>query len=82
MIPIVPIFYLLVTPLVCSLIEDKKWKRIAIFVVINIPLLFFTSFNIAQNNLIGLVKFVEKSQKIEKYYRLVIPWYYFQMPIY
>ncbi len=61
MIPAIPLFLILVTPLAVYLwkVQRSRW-RVWYFMVLNTVLLFSVSFNIPQNNIIGLALFMDR----------------------
>jgi hypothetical protein len=64
MIPILPLFLILLAPLAAYFIEKKAKIRIGIFLGLNFILLFLTSYNIAQNNVVELGIFLHQHPKI------------------
>jgi hypothetical protein len=67
MIPVLPLFFILVTPLVEFVLagSGRRW-RLGYFVPLNLVLLFFTSFNTAQRNIVGLCLYLDQHESIKK----------------
>lgn len=64
MIPVLPLFLILLTPLLHYLVaEGKKW-RLVYFGAVNVVLLFFTCIHTPQNNIIGLALYVQRHPRI------------------
>lgn len=65
MVPVLPIFFALVTPLALYTLKHSKW-RVRYFLALNLVLLPFASFNTPQNNLISAARFVHQNPKITR----------------
>jgi hypothetical protein len=64
MIPILPVFFALLVPLTYyTSIECAPWRKYY-FLVVNFLLLPLASFNVPQNNLIGVARFMHKHPEI------------------
>jgi len=66
MIPVLPLFLVLLTPMVEHLLRKGFFQwRVAYFVVLNFLLLGLASFNIAQKNVVGLAIYLQQHPHID-----------------
>ena len=64
-IPVLPLFLILMVPIATQLRQQTRGRwRLWYFLCLNFSLLFLTSFNIAQNNVVSLAVFLEKRPEI------------------
>jgi Alg9-like mannosyltransferase family len=65
MVPVLPIFLILLTPLAVFLLKASAspWRAIY-FLTINFLLLILTSFNIPQNNIVGMARYLHRHPEI------------------
>lgn len=66
MIPIIPVFFILLTPLIKQLFTDHCKKRLLIFATLNFVILFLASGFTAQWNTIGTARFLHFNPQIKK----------------
>jgi hypothetical protein len=64
MIPVIGLFLMLLVPLANDLWERGRRVRVGFFLVLNSFLLFFASYSVAQNNVVGLGQFLENHPRI------------------
>lgn len=64
-LPSLGLFFILATPLATYVFEHHFRKRLVFFFAVNALLLVLTSYNIAQNNVVGLAKFLEHHPRIK-----------------
>ena len=65
MLPMVPIFLLLLTPLANYLWKKNPWSwRVFYFAALNFPLLILTSFNISEGSMVGAVEYIHDHSEI------------------
>ncbi len=60
MVPVLPLFLVLLTPLIVYLIQNRHPWRLVYFSLVNGVVLYFASFSVAQNNIVGLALFLDR----------------------
>lgn len=65
MIPILPLFLVLLTPFLTELVLNKAWVRVGYFAGLNFFLLFFTTVEIPQKNIVFLMTYLDRHPEIK-----------------
>jgi hypothetical protein len=68
MIPILPIFLVLLTPMIGFLMTERRYLRLGTFLTLNTVLLLITITNTPQSNILGLVRFLSHSRHLNSVY--------------